>query len=244
MALARQLGAHHYIDAIAQDAVTALQQLGGARVILATAPNAEAISALIDGLSPSGTLLVPAAPAEPSPPPPPEPSGPPPESPEESSPPPGLPEPPELPLPSWLEISRISTTSIQSPSLSPTSIGVSTAPCGVVNSPQRARPSVASISNRKASVIVRHPEPFDSAQGRGAEISLDGVKTKFRFERCDTGFLPTCVVDGDTFFLNGENIRLADIDGNPATTADPTWTPLVETPPIPDYDSGHAVDPR
>jgi hypothetical protein len=37
-------------------------------------------------------------------------------------------------------------------------------------------------------------------------------------------------------------IRLADIDGNPATTPDPTWTPLVETPPIPDYDSGHAVE--
>ena len=38
--LARQLGAHHDIDAIAQDAVTELQKLGGARVILATAPNA------------------------------------------------------------------------------------------------------------------------------------------------------------------------------------------------------------
>jgi D-arabinose 1-dehydrogenase-like Zn-dependent alcohol dehydrogenase len=63
--LARQLGAHHYIDATAQDAVTELQKLGGARVILATAPNAQAISALVDGLSPSGTLLVPAAPAEP-----------------------------------------------------------------------------------------------------------------------------------------------------------------------------------
>jgi D-arabinose 1-dehydrogenase-like Zn-dependent alcohol dehydrogenase len=63
--LARQLGAHHYIDASAQDAVTELQKLGGARVILATAPNAQAISALVDGLSASGTLLVPAAPAEP-----------------------------------------------------------------------------------------------------------------------------------------------------------------------------------
>ena len=42
-----------------------LQKLGGARVILATAPNAQAISALVDGLSPSGLLLVPAAPAEP-----------------------------------------------------------------------------------------------------------------------------------------------------------------------------------
>src|ERR671919_1401415 len=63
--LARELGAHRYIDALAHDAVTELQKLGGARVILATAPNAAAISALIDGLSPSGTLLVPAAPAEP-----------------------------------------------------------------------------------------------------------------------------------------------------------------------------------
>jgi D-arabinose 1-dehydrogenase-like Zn-dependent alcohol dehydrogenase len=63
--LARQLGAHHDIDAIAQDAVTELHKLGGARVILATAPDAPAISALMDGLSPGGTLLVPAAPAEP-----------------------------------------------------------------------------------------------------------------------------------------------------------------------------------
>ena len=45
--------------------MTELHKLGGARVILATAPSAPAISALIDGLAPSGTLLVPAAPAEP-----------------------------------------------------------------------------------------------------------------------------------------------------------------------------------
>ncbi|PYV63740.1 MAG: alcohol dehydrogenase, partial [Acidobacteria bacterium] len=58
--LARQLGAHHYIDATAQDVVSELQKLGGAKVILATAPNAQAISVLVDGL-----VLVPAAPAEP-----------------------------------------------------------------------------------------------------------------------------------------------------------------------------------
>ena len=63
--LARQLGAHHYIDATASDVVAELQKLGGASVILATAPNAQAISALVDGLAPSGKLLVPAAPAEP-----------------------------------------------------------------------------------------------------------------------------------------------------------------------------------
>ena len=37
-------------------------------------------------------------------------------------------------------------------------------------------------------------------------------------------------------------IRMADFDGNVGTTADPTWTPLVPTPPIPDYPSGHATE--
>jgi hypothetical protein len=35
-------------------------------------------------------------------------------------------------------------------------------------------------------------------------------------------------------------IPLADTDGNPATEADPTWAPLVVTPPYPEYTSGHA----
>jgi hypothetical protein len=37
-------------------------------------------------------------------------------------------------------------------------------------------------------------------------------------------------------------IQAADTDGNPATIADPTWTPLRTTPPIPEYDSGHSVE--
>ena len=37
-------------------------------------------------------------------------------------------------------------------------------------------------------------------------------------------------------------IREAATDGNAATSADPTWTPLLDTPPIPDYDSGHSVE--
>ena len=36
-------------------------------------------------------------------------------------------------------------------------------------------------------------------------------------------------------------IQLADTDGNPATSPDPTWTPLATTPPIPDHESAHAV---
>ena len=34
-------------------------------------------------------------------------------------------------------------------------------------------------------------------------------------------------------------INLAETDGNPATTADPSWTPLLTTPPYPDYVSGY-----
>jgi D-arabinose 1-dehydrogenase-like Zn-dependent alcohol dehydrogenase len=63
--LAKKLGAHHYVDSGAGDVVAELQKLGGASVILATAPDANAISALVDGLSVNGKLLVPAAPAEP-----------------------------------------------------------------------------------------------------------------------------------------------------------------------------------
>ena len=63
--LARKLGAHYYIDSTATEVAAELQKFGGAKVILATAPNARAIAALVDGLSADGKLLVPAAPAEP-----------------------------------------------------------------------------------------------------------------------------------------------------------------------------------
>src|SRR5204862_423876 len=60
--LAEKLGAHQYIDSNVVDTVAELQKLGGARVILATAPSAKAISAVVDGLGVNGNLLVPAAP--------------------------------------------------------------------------------------------------------------------------------------------------------------------------------------
>lgn len=56
--LAQQLGADSYVDSEAQDPVAALQALGGARVILATAPNAKLMSGVIDGLGVNGKLLV------------------------------------------------------------------------------------------------------------------------------------------------------------------------------------------
>lgn len=46
----------------------------------------------------------------------------------------------------------------------------------------------------------------------------------------------------DPFWRPVTAIREAGSDGNPRTTADPTWTPLEATPPIPEYDSAHAVE--
>jgi len=63
--LARKLGAHVYIDSEATNAAQELQTLGGARVILATAPSSKAMSALVDGLGPNGTLVVVGAGPEP-----------------------------------------------------------------------------------------------------------------------------------------------------------------------------------
>jgi D-arabinose 1-dehydrogenase-like Zn-dependent alcohol dehydrogenase len=56
--LAKKLGASVYIDSKATNAAEELQKLGGARVILATAPNSKAMSELIDGLGPNGKLIV------------------------------------------------------------------------------------------------------------------------------------------------------------------------------------------
>ena len=55
--LARKLGAHDYVDSDVGPAA-ALQKLGGAHLILATAPDSKSTSALIDGLAPSGKLLI------------------------------------------------------------------------------------------------------------------------------------------------------------------------------------------
>jgi D-arabinose 1-dehydrogenase-like Zn-dependent alcohol dehydrogenase len=56
--LAKKLGAHHYIDSQSQDPAAELLKLGGAKVILATATNAEAMSAVSGGLGVNGTLMI------------------------------------------------------------------------------------------------------------------------------------------------------------------------------------------
>ena len=63
--LAKKLGASFYIDSRAERPAEVLQRHGGAHVILATAPSAKAMSDMIDGLGPNGTLMVVGAAAEP-----------------------------------------------------------------------------------------------------------------------------------------------------------------------------------
>src|SRR5947209_5774535 len=63
--LAKKLGADLYIDTAATDPAAELQKLGGARVILATAPSGKSISALVGGLEANGTLLVVGVPMDP-----------------------------------------------------------------------------------------------------------------------------------------------------------------------------------
>ncbi len=66
-ALAQQLGAHVYIDTQAGNAADELRKLGGAKVILATAPSSQAIAPLINGLGFDGQLIIVAAPSDPLP---------------------------------------------------------------------------------------------------------------------------------------------------------------------------------
>jgi alcohol dehydrogenase, propanol-preferring len=63
--LAKQLGADHYIDSVTTNPAAALQELGGAAAIVATASNGASMSPLIAGLAPRGKLMVVGAAEEP-----------------------------------------------------------------------------------------------------------------------------------------------------------------------------------
>jgi len=63
--LALELGADHFVDTSETDAAEALQSLGGARVVLATAPAADAISDVVGGLGRNGEVVVVGVPGQP-----------------------------------------------------------------------------------------------------------------------------------------------------------------------------------
>ncbi|KND90980.1 Alcohol dehydrogenase [Tolypocladium ophioglossoides CBS 100239] len=54
---AKELGAHHYINTKSSDSVTELMKLGGASIIVQTAPNPKVVGSLVGGLAPGGKLL-------------------------------------------------------------------------------------------------------------------------------------------------------------------------------------------
>src|SRR6202790_551512 len=62
--LAKDLGAHVYIDTATEDAAAVLQRMGGARAILATATSGDAMGPLVSGLSARGKLIVVAVPGD------------------------------------------------------------------------------------------------------------------------------------------------------------------------------------
>lgn len=62
--LARELGADEYIDTEASDPAQELLRMGGARVVLTTAPSGKAIASIIGGVGVNGQLLVVAAPGD------------------------------------------------------------------------------------------------------------------------------------------------------------------------------------
>ena len=64
---ARKLGAVEYIDSTSEDVAKRLQQMGGARVVLATVTASDAMAATLGGLGIDGTLLVVGAPFDPMP---------------------------------------------------------------------------------------------------------------------------------------------------------------------------------
>ena len=63
--LALDLGADHYVDSEATDPAEELQKLGGAKVVLATAPSADAVESVLGGLGTDGELVAVGIPGEP-----------------------------------------------------------------------------------------------------------------------------------------------------------------------------------
>jgi membrane-associated phospholipid phosphatase len=81
-------------------------------------------------------------------------------------------------------------------------------------------------------------------------LAADG-RLKFVEEAWLLALLNTAMADADIACWDGKYhfafwrpitaIRMADVDGNPSTSADPAWSPLLVTPAIPDYPSGHTT---
>ncbi len=84
------------------------------------------------------------------------------------------------------------------------------------------------------------------AQGLSRERGLDLIENARLFALLAIAGADAAVVSWDQKYYYGHwrpitGIQHADADGNPATVADPSWTPLITTPPFPSYTSGHST---
>jgi hypothetical protein len=92
------------------------------------------------------------------------------------------------------------------------------------NVPVQFQAGVRDLVTRHGLDIVRSARTFAVLNASGADAAISCWRAKFDF----------------AFWRPITAIQLADTDDNPATVADPGWTPLIVTPPYPEYPSGHA----
>ena len=108
----------------------------------------------------------------------------------------------------------------------------------ILNGSQIA-PTSGSKAPRWAGTGSSAPWPFRSVWTRGRSRGCSECST---WSSQTATSVPSTPNTTTNYWRPVTAIREAATDGNPLTTADPTWTPLVTTPPIPDYDSAHAVE--
>ena len=113
---------------------------------------------------------------------------------------------------------------------------------GSVNSTERTAEQTATALFYSGSAFVQ----FNTALRDQVEVrKLDIVDAARMFAAVDMSFADAEISVWYSKYVYGfwrpiTAIRLADTDGNPATTADPAWTPLRATPPYPEYVSGYS----
>ena len=92
------------------------------------------------------------------------------------------------------------------------------------NTPVQYQAGVRDLVTATGLDIVRSARTFAVLNAAGADAAISCWRAKYDF----------------AFWRPITAIQRGDTDGNPATVADPTWTPLIATPPYPEYPSGHA----
>ena len=114
---------------------------------------------------------------------------------------------------------------------------------GRVDSPFRSqdRTDVAKVYASASPVLVWNAPARQISVARGYSVS----KNARNFALLAMAMVDASIAMWDTkytysFWRPTTAIQLADTDGNPLTEADPTWTPLINTPAHPSYASGHA----